>query len=119
MKRLLLIFAMIISITSSALAESNGIYLHFYKKGANTSSNTQVDRAPINVNVRASYDTGMYEVVVKSESSIDAKVFIYDASGKLEATSSTVNSKLTIAASGLHIISIQGDDWYAEGSFIM
>jgi len=52
--------------------------------------------------------------IVRNES-LEAEVFFYNTNGTLEGYSSTLNTDFTVLTSGIYIIQIQGEGWYAEG----
>ena len=76
---------------------------------------TGVHRAPMLINIDVYYDTETHIVEVYGDEAMDAEVFIYNASGDLVNYSSSLNTELTIPASGIYTIQIESEGWYALG----
>lgn len=56
-----------------------------------------------------------HKINVVGNESLEAEVFFYNTNGTLEGYSSTLNTDFTVLTSGIYIIQIQGEGWYAEG----
>lgn len=113
MKKLILIFALIFSMTCTITAEEVVPIQINSKRTSN--ENKQWDRAPMRIFVEVYYDSdaGILEVV--GDETIEAEVFLYNASGVMENYSSSLNAIFPIYSSGEYTILIQGEGWYGEG----
>lgn len=76
---------------------------------------TQVDRAPMRIPIEVYYDFDTNEIEVIGPDTIEAEIFIYNASRELESYSSVLNVSLPVLSPGNHTIIIKNDGWYMEG----
>lgn len=106
---------MLLTITSIAFANQRSVYMEFHRKGI-PEKNMEVNRAPMRMPIEVVYDANTHKIEVAGNTAIRAEVFLYKANGILENYSSSLNTDFVILASGVYIIQIQGDGWYAEGN---
>lgn len=114
MKKLFLIITTVFATAISSFAKDEKIPVVINKDEQTSSKNTW-DRAPMRIFVEVYYDSdaGILEVV--GDETIEAEVFLYNASGVMENYSSSLNAIFPIYSSGEYTILIQGDGWYGEG----
>lgn len=110
------IFTIILLLTAAfhALAEQHGVFMEYHRK-SKPGSQTQVNRAPMRLFIDVIYDTEERRVLISSEEFFDADVYLLNPNGQIEDYSSILNCEFDITT-GLHIIRIEGDGWYAEGT---
>ena len=114
MKKIILLLFMMIAMTPSVFSERQQQCLSTHQK-VSDSLNCE-DRDPINLPISVYYDseTNILEVWC-ADDNIQAKVFVFDESGAVEAYSPCMNVTLTLTSSVSHSIRLIGDDWEAEG----
>lgn len=116
MKKLILLFIMVITMTTSVISEKRDVPMQIHN-GGRQSQNLKEDRSPINlpVTVHYDYETNILEVWCDNDN-IQAEVYVYDESGDVvEAYSPCMNVTITLISSGSHSILIVGDGWEGEG----
>lgn len=117
MKQLLSLILVIIAIAFPSVAQSpKGNSQESVKLEYNRADNgNKPIRAPMRINIEVFYDTETHIVEVYGDEAMDAEVFIYNASGDIVDYSSSLNTELTIPASGIYTIQIESEGWYALG----
>ena len=115
MKKIILSLFLMIAMTPSVFSERQQQCLSTHQKGSE-SINIEKDRDPITLPISVYYDseTNILEVWC-ADDNIQAKVFVFDESGAVEAYSPCMNVTLTLTSSVSHSIRLIGDDWEAEG----
>lgn len=117
MKQLLSLILVIIAIAFPSVAQTpkrnspEPVKLEYNRKD----NSEKALRAPMRINIEVFYDTEMHIVEVYGDEAMDAEVFIYNASGDIVNYTSSLNTELTIPASGIYTIQIESEGWYAVG----
>lgn len=111
MTKTFIILVLLIAMAHNVQAERRDVLMETYHKNQ---TEKKVNRAPMRINIDVFYDSDTHIIEVVGDESIEAEVFL-KADGILEDYSSTLNTVFTVSTSGLYVIIIQGDDWYAEG----
>lgn len=114
MKKKFLISALIGSIAFGAMAEGEKIPIIINKKDDSHLTN-RPDRALMRIPVEVFYDSDTRVVEVVGSESIEAEVFLYNATGTLENYSPSLNAEFYLISPGEYAISIQSDNWSATG----
>ena len=115
MKKLILLFGVLIFIGSlQAHAGKSRVAMKIYQTG-NVNGSTTVRRSPMRIPIYLFYDDELRQIEISGIEDMKAEVFLYDSTGNLENYSSSLNTVFTVLTSGTYIIEIQGDGWYAEG----
>ena len=113
-----ILIGLLLIMTCTAFAEQRGVFLQFHRK-VNVGKNMKVHRAPLYLPIDVVYDSDVHNIKVVGDKSIEAEVFLYNASGILVCYSSTLDTDIDILLSGTYTIVIQGEGWYAEGEIEM
>lgn len=114
MKKLIILAGLLLAMPHTAFAEQRGVLMEFHLK-SNPEKNSEVNRSSMFLLIEVIYDSDEHKIEVIGDKPIEAEVFLYKANGALEAYSSTLNTDFIVLNSGIYIIQIQGDGWYAEG----
>lgn len=114
MKKKFLISALISSIAFVAMAEGERVPVVIEKENLPT-ENTKVDRAPMRIPVEVYYDRDTRVVEIVGSESVEAEVFLYNATGTLENYSPALNTEFRLISSGEYTVVIQADNWSATG----
>ena len=114
MKRIILLFLMAITMTTSAISEKREVPVHIHN-GGRQSQNLKEDRNPINLPISVYYDsdTNILEVWCDDDN-IQAEVYVYDESGAVEAYSPYMNVTMAFTSSDTHSILLIGEGWEGE-----
>ena len=114
MKKIFLLFLLVVAMTSSAFSESNRIVLQTHQTGL-SKDNLEIDRHPIILPIAVYYDsdTKLLEVWCDDDN-IQAEVYVYDESDAIESYSPYMNVVLTLTSSNTHYILIKGEGWEGE-----
>ncbi len=118
MKKLIILAGLLLVMAHTAFAEQNRVYMEFDLK-CNPEKGSGVNRSSMFLLIEVIYDSDKHKIEVSGNESIEAEVFLYKANGTLEDYSSTLNTDFIVLNSGVYIIQIQGDGWYAEGKIEM
>lgn len=116
MKRLLFLMGMALVLTTTMSAERQDVNMQ-YKHTNSPDKNTGRDRAPMHLPIDVVFDTDTHTLEVTGDESMDAEIYIYSSDGALEDYSSTINANFVITIPGDHLIHIEGDGWYSDGTF--
>lgn len=116
MKRTLIFFTLIFSISVVAIAKTLPVPTTVTTTKDQTTQ-TRVERMPMHIDIKVYYDSDTHSIDVIGADKYIAEVFIYDAAGKVESYSPFLNSTLPVVTTGTHRIFIQSENWYAEGQF--
>lgn len=114
LKRTIILVGLLLTIVPTVFAEQRGVFMEFHRK-INPGKNMQVNRAPMRLPIEVVYDTDTHKIQVIGDELTDAEVFLYNADGTLESSSSKLNTDFTGLTSGIYSILIQGKEWYAKG----
>lgn len=114
MKKLIILAGLLLSIAHTTFAEPDRVLMEFHRK-IRPENSRDVNRAPMRLKIEVVYDSDTHKIEVIGNASVNAEVFLYDASSTLTNYSSSLNTNFTILTPGTYIIQIQGDGWYAEG----
>lgn len=117
MKKTIFLFLLTFVMATSAFSEKKALPMQIHKTGQH-SQNMERIRTPIYLPIVVFYDsdTTVLEVWCDNDN-VQAEVFVYDETGAQEAYSPYMNVAIQLTSGGSHSILIQGEDWYAEGSF--
>ena len=114
LKRTIILVGLLLTIVPTVFAEQRGVFMEFHRK-INPGKNMQVNRAPMHLPIEVVYDTDSHKIQVIGDELTEAEVFLYNADGTLESSSSKLNTDFTGLTSGIYSILIQGKEWYAKG----
>ena len=114
LKRTIILVGLLLAIVPAAFAEQRGVFMEFHRK-INPGKNMQVNRTPMRLPIEVVYDTDSHKIQVIGDELTDAEVFLYNADGTLESSSSKLNTDFTGLTSGTYSILIQAREWYAKG----
>ena len=87
------------------------------KKGSNPIGDR--NHAPMRLPVEVTFDDATGVLTVQAPEELEGCVFVYNINGTTEASSDHLNATFTLTSPGIHIVSIQGEDWIGEGRFIL
>lgn len=113
MKKLIALIGILMSMYPSISAEEHGVFMEINMR--NRDSYTKVNRAPKRISLDVVYDSETKIVSISGDDSMEVDVILYNSAGGIEDSSATLNSTLVISSSGSHKISIESEDWIAEG----
>lgn len=113
MKKLIVLIGILMSTYPSISAEEHGVFMEINMR--NRDSYTKVNRAPMRISLDVVYDNETKIVSISGDDSMEVDVVLYNSSGEVEDSSSSLNSNLIITTSGSHRIIIESEDWIAEG----
>lgn len=108
---MIIFVVLLIAMAHNVRAERRDVLMEIHHKNQ---IEKKVNRAPMLINIDVVYDSDTHTIEVVVDESIEAEVYL-NANGILENYSSTLNTVFTVSTSGLYVIIIQGDGWYAEG----
>lgn len=114
MKKVIIFTALLLGIVLTINAEPRGVFMDVHRKSI-PQKNSGVHRSPMHLSFEVFYDTETHIVEVYGDEAMDAEVFIYNASGDIVNYSSSLNTELTIPASGIYTLQIESEGWYAVG----
>ena len=114
LKRTIILVGLLLAIVPAAFAEQRGVFMEFHRK-INPGKNMQVNRTPMRLPIEVVYDTDSHKIQVIGDELTDAEVFLYNADGTIESSSSKLNTDFTGLTSGTYSILIQAREWYAKG----
>lgn len=114
LNKVFIFIGLLFMIANTAFAEQRRVFMEFHRK-INPGKNMQVNRSPIRLPIEVFYDTDTHKIQVIGDELTEADVFLYNADGTLESSSSKLNTDFTGLTSGTYSILIQGKEWYAEG----
>ena len=114
MKKTIILAGLLLAVMHTAFAEQRVAYLKYQRKNI-PESEKDVSRVPMRMPIDVVYDTDTYKIEINGNTSIDAEVFLYNEDDIIEDYSSSLNTNFVVPASGIYIIRIEGDGWYAEG----
>ena len=116
MKKVILLFNVIISLAISALAEdTTGVYMDFYTIG-NEESSTQLNRSLVQVpTIYVVYTSDTRTIRITSSEPSKANIYIYDCNGNVVSFTNSLNAVIQLPSSGSYTIYIEGDGWYGIG----
>lgn len=114
MKKLIILAGLLLVMAHTAFAEQRRVFMEFNLK-SNPEKSSEVNRSSMFLLIEVIYDSDKHKIKVSGNESIEAEVFLYKANGTLEDYSSTLNTDFIVLNSGVYIIQIHGDGWYAEG----
>ena len=114
LRKTIILVGLLLAMVPAAFAEQRGVFMEFHRK-INPGKNMQVNRAPMRLPIEVVYDTDTHKIQVIGDELTEAEVFLYNADGTLESSSSKLNTDFTGLTSGTYSILIQGKEWYAEG----
>ena len=117
MKKPIILTWLMLTMAFTASATENGVFMEFHRM-SKPGKHTQVNRAPMHLPIEVTYDTDSRTIRVVGDESIDAEVYVYNSVGEIEDYSISLNTTLSTSTSGIHIIYIQGEMWYAEGKVL-
>jgi uncharacterized protein YcfL len=119
MKKLaLFIVALLLSIScsfaqSQSTSTQQNVGLEFHKQA----NPTKVHRSSFYLPIEVTYDEIGHTLTIVADDDIDGEVYIYDNNNNIVAYSSCMNSTFILSSIGEYTIKINGEDWYALGSF--
>ncbi len=116
MKKLIFLMCLALAMTVTMSAERQDVSMKHQRKST-PDKNTGVDRAPMHLPIDVVFDTDTQTLEVTGDESMDAEVYIYNSDGALEDYSSTINANFVITIPGDHLIHIEGEGWYSDGTF--
>jgi len=114
LRKAIILVGLLLAIVPAAFAEQRGVFMEFHRK-INPGKNMQVNRTPMRLPIEVVYDTDSHKIQVIGDELTDAEVFLYNADGTLESSSSKLNTDFTGLTSGTYSILIQAREWYAKG----
>ncbi len=114
MKKLIILAGLLLAMANIAFADQESVIMK-YNSQHYPSQKEQVNRTPMHLPIEVVYDSDTHKIEVSGDESLEAEVFLYDENGIIVDYSSSLNSDFTVLTSGIYIIQIQGDGWYAEG----
>ncbi|MDE6296173.1 MAG: hypothetical protein K2M03_08945 [Muribaculaceae bacterium] len=69
--------------------------------------------------VELTFDNETGELTISAPGTINGCVYVYDLSGMQEAYSPELNTTVTLPRTeDVHVISLQGTNWYGEGKIV-
>ncbi|MDE5842339.1 MAG: hypothetical protein K2H35_01220 [Muribaculaceae bacterium] len=74
--------------------------------------------APMKLPINVLFDDASGILTVSAPEDMEGIVYVYTEDGRLEASSNRLNCSLQLSSSGLHILSLQGENWIGEAKFI-
>lgn len=113
MKKTIALVCLLLAIALNASAEGYGVFMEISMR--NGSYYGKVNRAPKRIALDVVFDPETRCVTVTGDGSMEAEVFLYNASEQMEDYSSSINTNLFITSHGCHKILVIGEDWTAEG----
>ena len=116
MKKLIFLIGLALALTPTMSAERQDVNMQF-KPTNNPDRNTGRERVPMHLPLNVVFDIDTHTLEVTGDESMDAEVYIYNADGALEDYSSTINANFVITIPGDHLIHIEGEGWYSDGTF--
>jgi hypothetical protein len=114
MKKTIILVWLLLAMVHTVFAEQREVYMEFHRT-ANPEDTRDVNRAPMRFSIEVVYDSDSHQIEVVGNDSLEAEVFLYYTNGTLVNYSSTLNTNFTVLTSGIYVIIIKGDEWYAEG----
>ncbi|MDE6741319.1 MAG: hypothetical protein K2J58_03195 [Muribaculaceae bacterium] len=116
MKKIILLFLMVVAMTTSVISERRALPIRTHQSDSSNEL-TERDRNPIHLPIAVYYDsdTNILEVWCDDDN-IQAEVYVYDENEGVEAYSPYMNICLQLTSSTTHSILIVGDGWEAEGT---
>lgn len=116
MKKVILLFNVIISLAISAIAEdTTGVYMDFYTIG-NEESSTQLNRSLVQVpTINVVYTSDTKTIRITSSEASKANIYIYDCNGVVVADVNSLNTTIQLPSTGSYTIYIEGEGWYGIG----
>lgn len=109
-----LIGALACSIAFVAMAEGEKVPI-VIKKESTPIEKDKRERAPMRIPVEVYYDRDTRVVEIVGSESVEAEVFLYNATGTLENYSPALNTEFRLISSGEYTVVIQADNWSATG----
>ncbi|MDE6272573.1 MAG: hypothetical protein K2M31_06160 [Muribaculaceae bacterium] len=88
------------------------------KRQGGTASGS-IGRIPMNLPIEVTFDDETGILMVSAPEDLEGSVYVYSVSGALEGSSQTLNATFTLTTPGLHVISLQGENWIGEGKIIL
>ena len=116
MKKIALLIGLALTFAPTISAERQDVSMKHQRKST-PDKNTGYNRAPLHLPIDVVFDTDTQTLEVTGDESMDAEVYIYNSDGALEDYSSTINANFVITIPGDHLIHIEGDGWYSDGTF--
>lgn len=113
MKKLLVLGCLLSAIALNASAEGYGVLMEICMK--NSPYYGKVNRAPRRISLEVVFDPETKYVTITGEEPSEVEVVLYNASGQIEDSSSSLNSCLFVTTEGRHELRIEADNWSAEG----
>lgn len=99
-------------------AETTVINISTWKR-KNSGTVGSIGRVPMNLPIEVTFDDTTGVVNVSAPEDLEGAVYVYSVTGSLEGYSPVLNSSFTLTAPGLHVISLQGENWIGEGKIIL
>lgn len=115
-KKTIILAGLLLVMAHTAFAEETDVFLEFHRWDIPENSK-EVNRAPLRLPIEVVYDSGTNTIYVEGNEMLEVQVLLYNSNGILEASSSILNTEFHVLTSGIHIIKIQGEGWYAIGEF--
>ncbi|MDE6271735.1 MAG: hypothetical protein K2M31_01870 [Muribaculaceae bacterium] len=119
MKKFLLTLAVFCATMFSVFADGQPIPVIFKPKTPRPIGSGVPGRAPINLPIEVTFDDETGILAVSAPEDLEGSVYVYSVSGALEGSSQTLNATFTLTTPGLHVISLQGENWIGEGKIIL
>ena len=113
-KKAITLASLLLAFAMNASAEGYGVFMEINMRNR-PDKYLKVNRAPMRISLEVVFDPETKCVTVTGAESMDAEVFLYNASGQIEDYSSSLNSNLMVTSDGYHKLQIEGEDWTAEG----
>lgn len=119
-KTLLLLLALLVC--PFIQAEKTPIKIVFHRIPSSSSSGGGIGRVPViipNLPVNITFDDETGEMVITDSNNMNGCVYIYSIDGIQEGYSPELNATFTLPQTDdIHIISLQGSNWFGEGKVV-
>lgn len=116
MRKIILLFSVIISFAFAAFAENQTEVLMGIHEISNKDSNTNINRSIVQLPIlNVVYDSDAKNIKITSSESVEAIVYIYDHNGNIVSYSNTLNTILQLPSAGSYTIYVEGEGWYGIG----
>ncbi len=119
MRNLIIILTCLLSVFFS-FAEDKPVGTDFRGRGKGGGGGSgSIGRAPLHLPIEVMFDDATGILKVTAPEDLEGSVYVYSVSGALEGYSPTLNATFTLTTPGLHVISLQGENWIGEGKIIL
>lgn len=118
MKKFIISTMLLLMVSITASADSQVLPMEVHTRN-NSNKSTTVDRAPRRIPIEVRYDSKMRTIEIVGNDAVEAEVYLYTSTGDEVDYSASVNTVFYVPTSGIYVVLIQGDNWYAEGEVEM